>query len=113
MTFDEINSIIVQHKAMITTLIDVYPKKIKIIHTDKFVTGEDSALSAAKKGKETSLWLAVESLKNNKADAIVSAGNTGAVMASAIFVLGRLPHVDRPALAAIIPSKNEKYVKSR
>ena len=49
------------------------------------VEGSDSALSAAKIGKDTSLWLAIESLKNNQAHAIVSAGNTGA-----LFLISKL-----------------------
>ena len=53
------------------------------------MSGEDSALTAAKKGKDTSLWLSIESLKNNEADAIVSAGNTGALFVIAKFNLNR------------------------
>ena len=78
---------------------------IKLIHTDKVVEGEDSALSAAKKGKDTSLWLAIETLKNDEADAIVSAGNTGALFLISKLNLKMIENIDKPALSAIWPSK--------
>ena len=59
--------------------------KISINHTENTVNDNDSPLSGAKKGKDTSLWLAIDSLKKNEADAIVSAGNTGA-----LFVISKL-----------------------
>ena len=78
---------------------------IKLIHTNKVVEGEDSALSAAKKGKDTSLWLAIETLKNDEADAIVSAGNTGALFLISKLNLKMIENIDKPALSAIWPSK--------
>ena len=57
----------------------------EIIHTESFVKGEDSALSAAKKGKTTSMWMSVESVKNKTSDIVLSAGNTGA-----LFVIAKL-----------------------
>ncbi len=77
----------------------------ELIHTNKVVEGSDSALSAAKKGKETSLWLAIESLKNNQAHAIVSAGNTGALFLISKLNLKMIENIDKPALSALWPSK--------
>ena len=79
-------------------------------HTEKVVEGEDSALSAAKKGKDTSLWLAVESLKNNETDAIVSAGNTGALFLISKLNLKMIKNIDKPALSALWPSKKNMNV---
>tara|TARA_Y100001970_G_scaffold288185_1_gene414823 strand:+ start:1152 stop:2159 length:1008 start_codon:yes stop_codon:yes gene_type:complete len=76
-----------------------------LIHTDNIVEGEDSALSAAKRGKNTSLWLAIESLKNDEADAMVSAGNTGALFLISKLNLKMIENIDKPALAALWPSK--------
>ena len=76
-----------------------------IIHTDKVVEGEDTPLTAAKRGKDTSLWLAVESLKHGKADAIVSAGNTGALFVIAKLNLKMIDNIDKPALSALWPNK--------
>ena len=77
----------------------------ELIHTNKVVEGSDSALSAAKKGKDTSLWLAIESLKNNQAHAIVSAGNTGALFLISKLNLKMIENIDKPALSALWPSK--------
>ncbi len=79
--------------------------RYEIVHTDKLVSGEDTALSAAKKGKETSLWLSIESLKNNLAHAIVSAGNTGALFLISKLNLKMIENIDKPALSALWPSK--------
>ena len=80
-------------------------KRFEIIHTNDVVEGEDTALSAAKRGKKTSLWLAIESLKNDKAQAIISAGNTGALFLISKLNLKMVENIDKPALAALWPSK--------
>jgi len=80
-------------------------KRFEIIHTNDVVEGEDTALSAAKRGKKTSLWLAIESLKNDKAQAIISAGNTGALFLISKLNLKMIENIDKPALAALWPSK--------
>ncbi len=78
----------------------------KIINTDKSIKDSDSPLSAAKKGKDTSMWLAVESLKEDNSDAIVSAGNTGALFVIAKLNLNMIENIDKPALSALWPNKN-------
>jgi glycerol-3-phosphate acyltransferase PlsX len=96
------------NKSLITPLIDKYDisnDRYDLIHTEKVVEGEDSALSAAKRGKETSLWLAVESLKHDNAHAIVSAGNTGALFLISKLNLKMIKNIDKPALSALWPSK--------
>tara|TARA_A100001011_G_scaffold198799_1_gene207044 strand:+ start:222 stop:1229 length:1008 start_codon:yes stop_codon:yes gene_type:complete len=80
-------------------------ERFNLIHTDKVVEGEDSALTAAKRGKNTSLWLAVESLKNDEAHAMVSAGNTGALFLISKLNLKMIENIDKPALSALWPSK--------
>ena len=77
-----------------------------IIHTEKIIKDEDSPLSAAKRGKDTSMWLAIESVKNKKSDAIVSAGNTGALFVIAKLNLNMIEKIDKPALSALWPNKN-------
>ena len=52
----------------------------EIIHTEEKIKGEDSAFTAAKRGKKTSMWLAIESVKNNLSDIVISAGNTAALL---------------------------------
>ncbi len=79
--------------------------RFTISHTDKIVENEDTALVAAKRGKKTSLWLAIESLKNDEAHAIVSAGNTGALFLISKLNLKMIDNIDKPALSALWPSK--------
>ena len=97
------------NKSLISPLINKFSidnNIIEIFHTDNFIEGKDSALTAVKKGKNTSLWLAIESLKNNKADAIVSAGNTGALFVIAKLNLNMIENIDKPALSGLWPNNN-------
>ena len=108
-TSKEINYNIFGNEILINPLIDKYnipKKKIKINHTDKIVENEDSALAAAKKGKDTSLWLSIDSLKNNSSDGIVSAGNTGALFVIAKLNLNMIENIDKPALSGLWPNRN-------
>ena len=78
----------------------------EIIHTENFVLSTDSPLEAAKKGKDTSMWLAIESVKKNEADIVISAGNTGALLVIAKLNLKMIQNIDKPALSALWPNKN-------
>ena len=78
----------------------------KIIHTENIIEDSDSALSAAKKGKDTSMWLSIESVKKAESHAIVSAGNTGALFVIAKLNLKMIEKIDKPALSALWPNKN-------
>ena len=81
-------------------------KNYKIFDTKNHIKDEDSPLSAAKKGKDTSMWLSIESLKNNESDVIISAGNTGALFVIAKLNLKMIEKIDKPALSALWPNKN-------
>lgn len=78
----------------------------EIVHTKEQVKGTDSALGAAKRGKKTSMWLAIESVKNNDSDIVISAGNTGALFVIAKLNLKMIESIDKPALAGLWPNKN-------
>ena len=78
----------------------------ELIHTDEKISGDDSALGAAKKGKNTSMWLAIESVKLNNSDVVISAGNTGALFVIAKINLKMINNIDKPALSALWPNKN-------
>jgi len=78
----------------------------EIFDTKNNVKGTDTPLEAAKRGKDTSMWLAIESVKNKEADAIISAGNTGALLVIAKLNLKMIENIDKPALSALWP--NEK-----
>ena len=76
-----------------------------ITHTENFIKDEDSPLTAAKKGRDTSMWLSIESLKKMESDAIISAGNTGALFVIAKLNLNMIEKIDKPALSALWPNK--------
>ena len=80
-------------------------KFYEIIHTEKSVLSTDSPLEAAKRGKNTSMWLAIESVKKREADIIISAGNTGALLVIAKLNLRMIDNIDKPALSALWPNK--------
>jgi len=79
--------------------------RLSIIHTTQFVTMDESPQSALKNKKSSSMRLAINLVKEGVADAIVSAGNTGALMATGRFVLRMLPGIDRPAIASFLPNQ--------
>src|SRR5262245_2520320 len=79
--------------------------KATIIHTDVAVAMDAKPSQALRKGRwKSSMWLALEAVRDGRADAAVSAGNTGALMAMAKFCLKTIPGIDRPAIAAIWPT---------
>ncbi len=78
----------------------------EIVHTTNEVKGTDSPLSGAKKGKDTSMWLAVESVKRKESDIIISAGNTGALFVIAKLNLKMIENIDKPALSGLWPNKH-------
>ena len=80
-------------------------KFYKIVNTENYVKSTDSPLEAAKKGKNTSMWLAIESVKNKEADVVISAGNTGALLVIAKLNLKMIENIDKPALSALWPNK--------
>ena len=77
----------------------------EIIHTENFVKGTDTPLEAAKRGKDTSMWLSIDSVKNKKADVVISAGNTGALLVISKLNLKMIENIDKPALSALWPNK--------
>lgn len=80
-------------------------KKSEILHADVAIAMDAKPSQALRKGRyRSSMWLALDAVKEGKADAAVSAGNTGALMAMARFCVKSMPDVDRPAIAAIWPT---------
>jgi glycerol-3-phosphate acyltransferase PlsX len=77
----------------------------KIIDTKNIVKSTDSPLEAAKKGKDTSMWLSIQSVKNKENDIVISAGNTGALLVIAKLNLKMIENIDKPALSALWPNK--------
>ncbi|GIO21932.1 phosphate acyltransferase PlsX [Oceanobacillus sp. J11TS1] len=78
--------------------------QINIIHTDEKITSEDEPVKAVRRKKNASLVLMAKAVKEGEADACISAGNTGALMSAGLFVVGRIPGIDRPALSPTFPT---------
>jgi len=83
---------------------------IEVKHASQVVEMEDSPLTAIRRKKDSSIRVAIDLVKAGKADAMISAGNSGVVMATALLVLGKLPGIERPAIAAIMPSFKDHFV---
>tara|TARA_B100001121_G_scaffold229956_1_gene203233 strand:+ start:662 stop:1663 length:1002 start_codon:yes stop_codon:yes gene_type:complete len=95
------------NKKIIEKLIEnkVNANNFEIIHTENSVLSTDSPLEAAKRGKDTSMWLAIDSVKKKETDIIISAGNTGALLVIAKLNLKMIENIDKPALSALWPNK--------
>jgi len=84
--------------------------QVRIVHAPEVVAMNESPSAALRRKKHSSIRIGLELVKHGEADAFVSAGNTGAVMATALVVLGPLPGVERPAIAIVIPTKTGRAV---
>lgn len=83
---------------------------IEIVDAKEVITNEDKPAKAIRRKKNSSIVVGMGLIKEGKADAIVSAGNTGAVLAGGLFIVGRIKGIDRPALAPFYPSRNKPSV---
>ena len=110
---DGLRFILVGDEERIKAALDHHPNlraASDIIHTDGVVTGEDRPSQALRKAKSTSMGLAIDAVKRGDAGGAVSAGNTGALMAMAKLALRTMPGIDRPALAALLPTLGDNDV---
>jgi len=85
-------------------------KYCEIIHTEDIILDDESPLAAAKKSKDTSMWKAIESLKEKKSDISLSAGNTGALLVISRLLLNTIDGISKPALAALWPNQKNMNV---
>ncbi len=79
--------------------------RIKITHTDQYIKMDEDILTAIRNKKDSSMRLAINSVKNQEADACVSAGNTGALMSLSKIILKTISGIDRPAICTSLPTK--------
>ena len=78
--------------------------RITILHTTEVILGTDEPVRAVRRKKTASMVLAAQQVADGSADACISAGNTGALMAAGLFVVGRIEGIDRPALSPTLPT---------
>ncbi len=112
--FHDIFLILIGDKDQINPLI---PDKIKnlegmrykILHTHEFINMDDEIISAIRTKKKSSMRLGINAVKTKDADACVSAGNTGALMALSKIILKTIPGIDRPAICGSLPTKSGQF----
>jgi glycerol-3-phosphate acyltransferase PlsX len=84
-----------------------YPQdRVLVVHAPESIGMHEHPASAVRRKKASSLVIAAELVKSGQASALISAGNTGAQMAASLFVLGRIPGIERPGIATVLPSLN-------
>jgi glycerol-3-phosphate acyltransferase PlsX len=79
-------------------------ERITVIHTNEVILGTDEPVRAVRRKKNASMVLAAQAVADGQADACISAGNTGALMAAGLFVIGRIEGIERPALTPTLPT---------
>jgi len=84
--------------------------RVRVIHTSEVVEMEDKPASALRKKRDSSIARAAELVREGKADALVSLGNTGGIFAAATFKVGRIPGVERGCIATVIPRQGNEFV---
>jgi len=80
------------------------PKNLTIVHAEEVVAMDEEPITAIRRKPAASINVAMDLVKQNRADAVVSAGHSGAAMAAALLRLGRLKGIDRPAIGAVLPT---------
>src|SRR5579885_156446 len=111
----DIEYILFGDRAVLEPIRDSLPRlkaKSRVVHTDVAIRMDDKPSQALRYGRwKSSMWLAIDAVKKGEADATVSAGNTGALMAMARFNLKMIEGIERPAIAALWPTvKGESIV---
>ncbi|MEX2449646.1 MAG: phosphate acyltransferase PlsX [Rhodospirillales bacterium] len=109
----DVNYLLFGDREKINPVLEKFPRVAevsRIHHTDEVVTNDTQPAIALRAGRNSSMRLAINAVANGEADGIVSAGNTGALMAMAKFVLKTLPGIDRPAIAASLPTQRGETV---
>lgn len=77
--------------------------RISVIHTSEIIENNDAPVKAVRRKKDSSIVVGINMVKEKRGDIFISAGNTGALMAGALFNLGRIQGIDRPVLASVYP----------
>jgi glycerol-3-phosphate acyltransferase PlsX len=108
-SYPEANIILVGDTAAVQAVLDrqagVDSKRLRVQHASQQVEMDERPSSAMRNKKDSSMRVALNLVKAGEADACVSAGNTGALMATSRFVLKMLPGIDRPAICAALPTQ--------
>ena len=104
--YPQLNLILVGDQEKIKSVLsgEQLPANVSIVHASEVVEMDEHPANAVRKKKDSSIVIATKLVKEKQADAVVSAGSTGAQMAAALLGLGRIKGVDRPAIATVLPT---------
>lgn len=83
-------------------------ERVSVIHTDEKINSDDEPAKAIRRKKNASMVLAARAVKDGEADAVLSAGNTGALLAAGLFIVGRIKGIERPGLLSTLPTADGK-----
>lgn len=109
----DVRFLIFGDEAKVRPFMDKYrpdPNRYEFIHTPDYVASDEKPSAAVRSGRNSSLWLAIDAVKKGKASAVVSSGNTGALMAFSKLILGTMPGIHRPAIVTILPTRKSECV---
>jgi phosphate acyltransferase len=104
-TYADIELIMIGNRDKIPEAMQKAPR-VTVVHTNTAIEAEDSPVKAVRRKKDASMVLTVQYVKDGKADAAVSAGNTGALMTAGLLIVGRTKGIERPALSPMLPTLN-------
>lgn len=90
--------------------VDLASLGISVVHASEVIGMDETPTTALRQKKDASITVALRLVKEGKADAVVAAGSTGAAMAAALMTLGRIPGIERPAIAAVLPTQTGPVV---
>lgn len=105
LTKKEFTPVFVGNEKEIEKLINGRIKNYEIINTEEYITNDEEPVRAIRRKKDSSLVLAYNKLKEEGYDGLLSAGSTGAILAGGIFISKRIDGIDRPSLAATLPTR--------
>ena len=111
--FADVRFLIFGDETKVRPFIDKYQLdqgRYEFVHTPDYVASDEKPSTAVRSGRHSSLWLAIEAVKKGQASAVVSSGNTGALMAFSKLILGTMPGIHRPAIVTILPTRKSECV---
>ncbi|KSU85039.1 phosphate:acyl-[acyl carrier protein] acyltransferase [Fictibacillus enclensis] len=105
--FEDLNIVLIGDENKISPYL-TSSDRVEVMHTEEKIGSDEEPVRAVRKKKNASMVLAAKEVKEGRADACISAGNTGALMASGLFNVGRISGIDRPALSPTLPTMDGK-----
>jgi len=102
--------VLVGDTARLKPLIPELPPNVSIVHADETIASDDEPVKAVRRKKNASMVIAAQMVRDRSVDAMISAGNTGALMVTGTLIVGRMSGVERPALAPLLPTMDGRGV---